>query len=53
MSTQWKQFAAVPSGFDLAVYSRCSAEDWYWCSESGMAKASFLLQWYLYQVFIQ
>lgn len=53
VSTQWKQFAAVPSGLYLAANSRCSAIDWYWCNKSEMTKASFLLQWYLYQVFIQ
>lgn len=51
MSTQ--QFAAVPSGFYLAASNRCSAVDWYWCNEREMTKASFLLQWNLYQVFIQ
>lgn len=53
MNIQWKQFAAVPSGFYLEANSRCSAVDWYWCNESEMAKASFLLQWSFYQVFIQ
>lgn len=53
LSTQWKQFAAVPSGLYLAANSRCSAVDWYRCNESEMTKASFLLHWYLYQVFIQ
>lgn len=53
MSIQWKQFAAVPSKFYLAANNRCSAVDWYWCNEREMTKASFLLHWYLYQVFMQ
>lgn len=53
VSIQWKQFAAVPSGLSLAASSRCSAVDWYWCNESEMSKASFLLPWYLYQVLLQ
>lgn len=53
LSSQWKQFAAVPSGLYLAANSGCSAVDWCWCNKGRMTRASFLLHWYLYQVFIQ
>lgn len=53
MSPQCKQHAAMPSGFYLAASSRSSAVGWYWCNEGEMAKASFPLQWHLYEASIQ